>query len=33
MLNVGHNGPQLAVKTFMYFRKTLTTQYLIHEEI
>jgi hypothetical protein len=26
-------GPQLAVRTFMYFRKTLTTRYLIHEEI
>ena len=28
-----HKGPQLAVKTITYFRKTLTTQYLIHEEI
>lgn len=26
-------GPQLAVKTFTYFGKTLTTRYLIHEEI
>jgi len=26
-------GPQLAVKTFAYFGKTLTTRYLIREEI
>jgi hypothetical protein len=26
-------GQQLAVKTFTYFGKTLTTRYLIHEEI
>jgi hypothetical protein len=26
-------GPQLAGKTFTYFGKTLTTRYLIHEEI